>query len=109
MPIKLNLKSMHVSTNLIIVVYVKMFSYDIGTKQLQAHFHNNGPIPREHHLTGRMPATTYLYEIASDGFFIRKYAEVYGIPQPAARSGRAKNPLIYLSASQNLRLFIQSM
>ena len=46
-----------------------------------------------------MPATTYPYEIVNDGvYFIRNYAEVYGIPQPAARSGRAN---IYLPASQN--------
>ena len=63
---------------------------------------DNGPVPREHGLTGRMPATTYPYEIVNDGvYFIRNYAEVYGIPQPAARSGRAKNPPIYLPASQN--------
>ena len=79
--------------------------HDIGTKQLknlQKHLRNNGPIAREHGLIGRMPATTYPYSIVSEGArFIRNYAEVYGIPQPAARSGRAKNPPIYLPASQN--------
>ena len=79
--------------------------HDIGTKQLknlQKHLRNNGPIAREHGLIGCMPATTYPYSIVSEGArFIRNYAEVYGIPQPAARSGRAKNPPIYLPASQN--------
>ena len=79
--------------------------HDIGTKQLknlQKHLQNNGPIPRQHGLMGRLPATTYPYDIVSESAnFIRNYAEVYGIPQPAARSGRAKNPPIYLPASQN--------
>ena len=33
--------------------------------------------------------------------FIHNYAEIYGIPQPTARWGRADNPPIYLPASQN--------
>ena len=82
-----------------------IFLHDMSTKQLNnllKHLQNNGPISREHGLTGRMPATTYPFEVVSDGVhFIRNYAEVYGIPQPAARSGRAKNPPIYLPASQN--------
>ena len=63
--------------------------HDIGTKQLknlQKHLRNNGPIAREHGLIGRMPATTYPYSIVSEGArFIRNYAEVYGIPQPAKK------------------------
>ena len=82
-----------------------MFLHDIGTKQLknlQKHLQDNGPVPRQHGLTGHAPATTYPYEITYDAVhFIRNYAEVFGIPQPAARSGRAVNPPIYLPASQN--------
>ena len=82
-----------------------LFLHNIGTKQLQnlrKHLQENGPVPWQHGLVGRIPATTYRYEVVSDAVhFIRSYAEVFGIPQPAARSGRAKNPPIYLPASQN--------
>lgn len=82
-----------------------LFLHDIGTKHLknlQKHLRENGPIPREHGLAGRAPATMYPYEVTYDAVrFIRNYAEIYGIPQPAARRGRADNPPIYLPASQN--------
>ena len=62
----------------------------------------NGPIPREHGLAGRVLATMYPYEVTYDAVrFICNYAEIYGIPQPAARQSRADNPPIYLPASQN--------
>ena len=67
------------------------------SKNLQKHFRENGPIPWEHGLAGRAPATMYPYEVTYDAVrFIRNYAEVYGIPQPAARWGRADNLPIYL-------------
>ena len=85
-----------------------LFLHDLGTKQLknlQKHLRANGPVPREHGLVGHMPATTYPFEVVSDGaHFIRNFAECYGIPQPAARSGRASNPPIYLPASLNYKI-----
>ena len=49
--------------------------------------------------------TTYPYEVVSDAvYFIRNHATIYGIPQPAARSGRAETPPIYLPASQNYKI-----
>ena len=82
-----------------------LFLHDIGTKHLknlQEHLRENGPIPREHGLAGRAPATMYPYEVTYDAVcFTHNYAEIYGIPQPAARRGRADNPPIYLPALQN--------
>ena len=73
-------------------------------KNIQKHFQSNGLVPREHGLTGHLPATTYSYEAVSDGVhFICAYAEIFGKPQPAARYGRATNPPIYLPASNNYK------
>lgn len=82
-----------------------LFLHDIGTKHLKnlrKHLLDNGPVPRQHGLVGRTPQNTYPYEVTYDAVhFIRNYAELFGIPQPAARRGRADNPQIYLPASQN--------
>ena len=79
--------------------------YRFHLKSLQKHLRANGPVPREHGLVGHMPATTYAFEVVSDAaHFIRNFAECYGIPQPAARSGRASNPPIYLPASLNYKI-----
>lgn len=81
-----------------------LFLHDLGAKQLknlQRHLKENGPVPREHGVIGHVSATTYLFKVVSNAVhFIWLYAEVHGIPQPAARSGRAKNPPIYLPVSQ---------
>ena len=46
-------------------------------KNLQKHLRENGPVPREHGLTGRVPATTYPYEIVHDAVhFIRNYSGI---------------------------------
>ena len=85
-----------------------MFLHDVGPKQLknlQKHLKENGPVPRQHGLTGRVPATTHPFEVVHDAaLFIRNFAEVHGLPQPAARSGRAQNPPIFLPASQNYKI-----
>ena len=45
----------------------------------------------EHGLLGHVPATTYPFDVVSDAAkFIKNFAEINGIPQPAACSGRAK-------------------
>ena len=62
-------------------------------------------MPREHGLLGHVPATTYPFDVVSDAAqFIKNFAEINGIPQPAARSGRAKNPPVYLPASLNYKI-----
>lgn len=82
-----------------------LFLHDICTKHLKnlrKHLLDNGPVPRQHGLVGHTPQNTYPYEVTYDAVhFIRNYAELFGIPQPAARRGRADNPPIYLPASQN--------
>jgi len=41
-----------------------------------------------------VPATTYPFDIVNNAaYFIKNFAEINGIPQPAAHSGRAKIPL----------------
>ena len=61
-----------------------LFLHDIGSKilkNLQKHLQENGPVPREHGLTGHTPATTYPYEIVCDAVrFVRNYAEIFRIP-----------------------------
>ena len=85
-----------------------LFLHNLGSKQLknlQHHLKLNGPVPREHGLLGHVPATTYPFDIVSDAAqFIKNFAEINGIPQPAARSGRAKNPPVYLPASLNYKI-----
>ena len=84
-----------------------LFLHNLGSKQLknlQHHLKLNGPVPREHGLLGHVPATTYPFDVVSDAaIFIKNFAEINGIPQPAARSGRAKNPPVYLPASLNYK------
>ena len=85
-----------------------LFLHDLGTKQLNnlvKHLRANGPVTREHGLVGHMPAITYLLEVISDAMhFIQNFAKCYGILQPAAWSGRASNPPIYLPASLNYKI-----
>ena len=86
-------------------LYARMAFCSCVTKQLKNLQRANGPVPREHGLVGHMPATTYPFEVISDAaHFIRNFAECYGIPQPAAQSGRASNPPIYLPASLNYKI-----
>ena len=85
-----------------------LFLHDIGSKILknvQKYLQENGSVPREHGLTGHIPVTIYPYEIVCDAVhFICNYAEIFGISQLAARSGRADNPPIYLPAMQNFKI-----
>ena len=88
-----------------------IFLHDIGEKQLKnftKHLKVNGPVPIIHGNTGKMPSTTYPFEVVRDAVqFINNHAEVHGLPQPAARSGRAETPPIYLPASQNYKIVHQ--
>ena len=61
----------------------------------------NGPVPIIH---GMLPSTStsYPFEVVRDAVqFINNHAEVHGLPQPAARHGRAETPPIHLPTSQN--------
>ena len=74
-------------------------------KNLQTHLKENGPVPRVHGNKACLPHNTFSFEtvefIAS---FISNYAELYGLPQPAAGRGRAETPPIYLPARDGYNL-----
>ena len=77
-------------------------------KNLQVHLKENGPIPRVHGNKGRLPPNTFTFETTEYIVtFILNYAEVYGLPQPAAGRGRADVPPIYLSASEGYNVVHQ--
>ena len=88
-----------------------IFLHDIGEKQLKnmsRHLKINGLVPFVHGNSGKLPSTTYPFEVVQDVVhFINNPAEVHGLPQPAARSGRADTPPIYLPASQNFKIVHQ--
>ena len=68
----------------------------------------NGPVPIIHGNPGMLPSTTYPFEVVRDAEqFINNHAEVHGLPQPAARRGRAETPPIHLPASQNYKIVHQ--
>ena len=65
-----------------------LFLHNLGSK-LQHHLKLNGGTWTT--LLGHVPETTYPFDVVSDAAkFIKNFAEINGIPQPAACSGRAK-------------------
>ena len=78
------------------------FLHCIGTKvlkNLHHHLKENGPIPRDHGNRGRLPPNAFSYEtVRCMVNFTCNYAVVHRLPQPAARSGRAKTAPVYLPA-----------
>ena len=65
---------------------------------------NKGVVQLAHHgLTGRTPEHLAISaDIEQDVMqFIYSYANMYGLPQPAAERGRAEDPPVYLPASKN--------
>ena len=57
-----------------------------------------------HWNTGKVPKTTYLHEVIFRVVrFIKKFAEIHGLPHPSARCGRADIPPVYLPASHNYK------
>ena len=84
------------------------FFHDIGDFTLRAlkkHIVDSGPIPREHGLKGRKAYNAYPYEVVKCAIeFIKNYASVFGLPQPAAPRGRANQAPTYLPANQNHKI-----
>ena len=84
------------------------FLHSIGEFTLRAlrkHIIEVGPIPREHGLKGRKAYNAYPFEVVSDAItFIKNYACVFGLPQPAALRGRANQAPTYLPAHQNHKI-----
>ena len=70
-------------------------------KNLQHHLKENGAIPREHGNRGRLPPNAFSFStINRIVTFIRNYATVHGLPQPAARSGRGGIAPTFLPATE---------
>ena len=84
-----------------------IFLHDISEKQFKniaKHLKDNGPVPMIHGNTGKVPKTTYPYEVTHGVVqFIKNFAEIHGLPQPSARRGRADVPPVYLPASHNYK------
>ena len=77
-------------------------------RALKKHIVDSGPIPREHGLKGRKAYNAYPYEVVKCAIeFIKKYASVFGLPQPAAPRGRANQAPTYLPANQNHKIVHQ--
>ena len=81
------------------------FLHSIGEKvlkNLQKHLKDHGITSRIHGNKGRLPPNAFSFEtVKALVDFIQNYAVVFGLPQPAAQSGRAKKAPIYLPASEN--------
>ena len=73
-----------------------IFLHDISKKQFKniaKHLKDNGPVPIVHGNTGKVPKTTYPYEVTCGVVqFVKSFAEIHGLPQPSARRGRADIP-----------------
>ena len=84
------------------------FLHNLGEFTLRAlrkHVIEAGPIPREHGSKGRKAYNAYPFEVVSSAIaFIKNYASVFGLPQPAAPRGRANQAPTYLPAHQNYKI-----
>ena len=81
------------------------FIHNIGEKvlkNLQKHLQEYGVIPREHGNMGRLPHNTFSFKTTRD--FIKNYATIFGLPQPAAQRGRAEIAPVYLPANQGYHI-----
>ena len=80
------------------------FLYGIGEKalkNLQKHLHSNGVIPRTHGNKGKLPSNAFSFETVQFIVqFIKNYAVINGLPQPAAQRGRGQTAPTYLPASE---------
>jgi len=85
-----------------------IFLHDTSEKQFKSitkHLKDNGPVPMIHGNTGKVPKSTYPFEVTYEAIqFIKNFAEIHGLPQPSARCGRADIPPIYLPASYNYKI-----
>ena len=78
---------------------------DFTLRALKKHISEAGPCPREHGSKGRKAHNAYPFDIVQNAVeFIKNYANVFGLPQPAAPHGRANQAPTYLPASQNHKL-----
>ena len=79
------------------------FIFDVGHKTLrgiQEHMNKNGIVPRVHGNAGKKPHHAIKYrEVRHLVDFLIRYADLYGLPMPAAPRGRDEDPPIYLPSS----------
>ena len=62
-------------------------------------------MPIVHGNTGKVPKTTYTYEVTCGVVrFIKNFAEIHGFPQPSAKHGRADIPPVYLLTFHNYKM-----
>ena len=74
-------------------------------RALRKHITEFGPVPREHGSKGHKAYNAYPFEVVKDAIeFIKNYASVFGLPQPAAPRGRANQAPTYLPAHLNHKL-----
>ena len=79
-------------------------------KNLQKHLKSNGAIPRTHGNKGKLPPNAFSFNtVNSIVKFIKNYAVINGLPQPAAERGRGHVPPIYLSARKVTTLYTVSI
>ena len=65
------------------------------------HLKDNGIILREDGNKGRLPPNAFTFDTTKNIVdFITNYATVFGLPQQAARRGRASTPPVFLPASE---------
>ena len=83
------------------------FLHGIGLFTLRAlkkHITEVGPCTREHGSKGRMAHNAHPFEVVcAAAEFIKNYASVFGLPQPAAARGRANQAPTYLPTNQNYK------
>ena len=81
------------------------YIHEIGNFTLRAlrkHIGESGPVPRQHGNKGRKAYNAYPFDVILNAVgFIKNYALVFGLPQPAASRGRANAAPTYLPANQN--------
>ena len=79
------------------------FIYHLGSREfrnLQLHLRKHGVTPRVHGNTGRKPHNALTFaEVENCASFIKRFAEIHGLPQPSPLRGRDDQPPIYLPAS----------
>ena len=85
------------------------YIHEIGNFTLRAlrkHVSENGPVPQQHGSKGRKAYNSYPFDIVSKAVeFIKNYALVFGLPQPAASRGRA--PTYTIPADKNYTIVHQ--
>ena len=74
-------------------------------KNLQHHLKENGVAPRTHGNCGRLPPNDFSFQTVNHIIsFISNYAVVHGLPQPAAKCGRADSAPTYLPAAEGYNI-----